>query len=276
MRITRLKSHGIALINVYGKRPSNLKAAHHQIEDQLRETMATVETNLLIQQKEQCREQLENIQKPFWLIGTSLKTWPLQDMAMEHLDHVLGKHLNSQFHGGDYHLSKLVSSIALAGEGKQRTSPSNKQRMPEHLDIFANSTTKLSWSQEPRIFATEKAQGNRSFWLSILDGLPIILAQDQHKTLVQSHSRTNSLQHVFWSGVCKSLQSQRGRTGTLGQILRQIGDQLVHASERDVGGVPNYRFGFVNRGQSFMTLDVGFEGQLVWRCPNRQSSCHSH
>jgi hypothetical protein len=156
------KSHGIAPINFYGKRPSDRKAAHHQVEEQLKETMATVETNLVIQQKEQHREQLENRRKPFRLI-TSLKTWPLQDMAMEHLDHLLGKHSNSQFHGGDYLSSESASSIASAGEGKRRTSPRNKQRVPEHVDIFAKSTTEPLWSQEPRIFATEKAQGKRRY-----------------------------------------------------------------------------------------------------------------
>jgi hypothetical protein len=138
---TLLKSHGIAPINFYGKCPSDFKGAHHQVEDQLRERMATVETNLLTQQKEQQSEQLENMRKPFQLI-TLLKTWPLQDMAMEQLDHLLEKHLNSDFHGGDYLLSKSANLIASAGKGKQRISPSNKQRVPEHLDIFATSTIK--------------------------------------------------------------------------------------------------------------------------------------
>eukprot|EP00980_Cylindrotheca_fusiformis_P031437 scaffold26366_cov117-Cylindrotheca_fusiformis.AAC.8 len=152
------KSHGIPPKGFYRKR--------NQLDTspQLQEHWETVETNLLTLEKQEHSQKLEARRKAFRRI-TCLKTWPLQDMAMEHLDHLLGKDSQSQFHGGDY-LSSESSSSVESMDAKKRISPSKtKQEKEFHQDSVNQFETNKEplWSQEPRIFATEKAQGKRKY-----------------------------------------------------------------------------------------------------------------
>ena len=89
---------------------------------------------------------------------------------MEHLDHLLenGKSSLSQFHGGEYLSSESSSSTGSAEQGGKRRLPASVPACPQALtseedlnDIFVSG--EALWSQEPRIFATEKAQGKRKY-----------------------------------------------------------------------------------------------------------------
>ena len=127
-----------------------------------------IEKALLTQEKVQHKEKLEAQRKAFRKV-TTLKTWPLQELAMEHLDHLLenGKSSLSQFHGGEYLSSESSSSTGSAEQGGKRrlpvSVPSPQALAPEEdmKDILDSS--EALWSQEPRIFATEKAQGKRKY-----------------------------------------------------------------------------------------------------------------
>jgi hypothetical protein len=86
---------------------------------------------------------------------------------MEHLDHLLdGKNSLSQFRGGEYLSSESSSSTGSAGHGGKRRLPASgtaeKMAPNDHADDVLESCEPL-WSQEPRIFATEKAQGKRKY-----------------------------------------------------------------------------------------------------------------
>lgn len=168
------KSNGISPENFYKKR-------HNQRSEELKQT---IETNLITQEKLKHKELLESQRKDFRQT-TTLKTWPLQDVAMEHLDHLLdGNHPPSQFHGGDYLSSESASSAGSNG-GKRRYTkdeqPSSTSspicRRHHHLSssssdnkveelkprFFEAPSSGALWSTEPRIFATEKAQGKRKY-----------------------------------------------------------------------------------------------------------------
>lgn len=153
------KSHGISPKNFHRKRhqekPSTRKL------DELKETVGT---NLLTLEKQEHANKIEARRKAFRQI-TCLKTWPLQDMAMDHLDHLLGKNSQCQFHGGDY-LSSESSSSVESMETKRRISPSKKTEQKETQQVSVTEiqmSAEPLWSQEPRIFATEKAQGKRKY-----------------------------------------------------------------------------------------------------------------
>lgn len=152
------KSHGIAATNFHRKRQQEKSSL------QMEEFKEIVEKNILILDKEKHSSELESKRKAFRQI-TCLKTWPLQHMAMDHLDHLLGKNCSSQFHGGDY-LSSESSSSVESMEAKRRASPSKKVEQQQlrkgYMKKFQNSQEPL-WSQVPRIFATEKAQGKRKY-----------------------------------------------------------------------------------------------------------------
>jgi hypothetical protein len=152
------KTHGIS--------PKNFHRKRHQEKSSLKieEFREAVETNLLTLEKQEHSNELEERRKAFRHI-TCLKTWPLQDMAMDHLDHLLGKNSKSQFHGGDY-LSSESSSSVESMETKRRISPSKNKEQPERHQVFVKefqTSEEPLWSREPRIFATEKAQGKRKY-----------------------------------------------------------------------------------------------------------------
>ena len=164
------KSHGISPTNFHRKRRGRKVSP---TEEAWKETL---EDNLLCQGKIEHKQQLEDKRKAFKQV-TQLKTWPLQDMAMEHLDHLIhnnGKS-GSQFHGGDYLSSESSSSVSSVEASKRHhsSSPGKKNaantRLQKYLETFELEKDKPSaeveplWSQEPRIFATEKAQGKRKY-----------------------------------------------------------------------------------------------------------------
>lgn len=180
-----LKSLGIDPEKFHRKRFSDPK--EQQIAVELQEK---IEKSLLSQEKLNHRERLEAQRKEFRHV-TTLKTWPLQEMAMEHLDHLLdGKHSISQFHGGDYLSSESSSSTGSAAQGGKRrqttnmaspsSSPARRKgdlQQPQHEqqtyddevcrtsldDNDSSQVTGPLWSKEPRIFATEKAHGKRKY-----------------------------------------------------------------------------------------------------------------
>jgi hypothetical protein len=133
----------------------------------------TVENTLLIQQHEAHVKELEAKRKQFRK-ETELKVWPLQGVAMEHVDYLIkeeGK--GSQFHGGEYPSGESASSIA-SGTSRPRSSNVDGPRVAKGLDSSAKSNASTLdnvennqqtplWSLEPRIFAIEKAQGKRKY-----------------------------------------------------------------------------------------------------------------
>jgi Herpesviridae UL52/UL70 DNA primase len=140
----------------------------------------TLEHNLLIQQHEHHTQQLEQRRKTFRM-QTQLKTWPLQDMAMEHLDHLLGRKSSAAFHGGDYlsaESSTSVSSMEASrprlnekvatapvtptASGEANTRNDNHDPTDPPMTTTTTTTSPL-WSLEPRIFAIEKSQGKRKY-----------------------------------------------------------------------------------------------------------------
>jgi len=129
-----------------------------------------IEESLLTQEKLQHKETLETQRKAFRKL-TTLKTWPLQDMAMEHLDYLFnqnGDSTSSIFHGGDYLSSESSSSTGSSGQGGKRRNPSSplkgssQSSTPIGFEDTMDHTEPL-WNPEPRIFATEKAQGKRKY-----------------------------------------------------------------------------------------------------------------
>ena len=155
------KSYGISPSNFHRKRRDRKTAA---ADESWKETL---ETNLFIQEKEQHKQKLEDRRKAFKQI-TTLKTWPLQDMAIEHLKHLLSGKENAKFHGGDYLSLESSSSISSAENSKRQQLSSSplrktKNKYQEYWKEFQRNQTEPLWSQEPRIFATEKAQGKRKY-----------------------------------------------------------------------------------------------------------------
>lgn len=160
------KSMGISPNKFHRKRHSTPKH-----EKEATELKKTIETNLLSREKQEHKEELENHRKEFRLI-TSLKTWPVQGMAMEHLDHLQEGRLSlSQFHGGDYLSSESASSSGSATETNKRRldigSPMSSSKPTDvQLELARekfHASDEPLWSLEPRIFATEKAQGKRKY-----------------------------------------------------------------------------------------------------------------
>lgn len=132
---------------------------------------------------------------------TDLKTWPLQEMAFEHLDYLINQrrqgrkdgniaHDNSGnkkkttvFHGGDYLSSESSSSIEsgrvsstkprLFDDDSNTISTSSVIRYPAIVSQdFSNDhegdqqpyeQQEPLWSTEPRVFATERSQGKRKY-----------------------------------------------------------------------------------------------------------------
>jgi hypothetical protein len=92
-----------------------------------------IETNLLIQQHEQYKQRLE-MQRKSYKHSTQLKTWPLQDMAMEHLRHMLGSQSHKLYHGGDYLSSESSSSV-------ESMSTKHKQYKTSITTIIVSPTT---------------------------------------------------------------------------------------------------------------------------------------
>ena len=135
------KSHGIAATNFHRKRQQEKSSL------QMEEFKEIVEKNILILDKEKHSSELESKRKAFRQI-TCLKTWPLQHMAMDHLDHLLGKNCSSQFHGGDY-LSSESSSSVESMEAKRRASPSKKV---EQQQLRKGYMKKFQNESQPLIF----------------------------------------------------------------------------------------------------------------------------
>jgi hypothetical protein len=106
------------------------------------------ERNVLIQEHTTHANELEAKRKDFRR-QTQLKTWPLQDMAMEHLDHLLGMNSSNQFHGGDYLSSESSSSISSAESSRPRLSLSTKKRTTKSsLPDITASPTKASQTND--------------------------------------------------------------------------------------------------------------------------------
>ncbi|KAL3920006.1 MAG: hypothetical protein SGILL_003468 [Bacillariaceae sp.] len=188
------KSHGISPTRFHKKSPSrNRNNVITQSQDEIPDWKLSAEQSLLIQQHNQHLQQLETRRKTFRK-QTQLKIWPLQDMAMEHVDYLLGKSSSSgsgdtsgrkfsQFHGGDYLSSESSSSISsvetsrpriLAGseQSEKVTSSLESPRCANENDSDCLNDTDIPkqqsqhyplWSLEPRIFAIEKAQGKRKY-----------------------------------------------------------------------------------------------------------------
>jgi hypothetical protein len=174
--VSPVKSQGINPERFHRKRLSDPK--EQQRAEELKEKIGK---SLLAQERSSHKERLEAQRKAFRQV-TTLKTWPLQDMAMEHLDHLLdGTHSLSQFHGGDYLSSESSSSTGSAAQGGKRrqtadgttsasSSPARRKGDDSKLQVDNNSLSYLEsqavdplWSKEPRIFATEKAHGKRKY-----------------------------------------------------------------------------------------------------------------
>eukprot|EP00934_Nitzschia_sp_Nitz4_P008016 Nitzschia sp. Nitz4//scaffold183_size43938//30651//32738//NITZ4_007273-RA/size43938-processed-gene-0.7-mRNA-1//1//CDS//3329539623//8006//frame0 len=160
------KSHGISPSNFH-RRPLSSPAKESQMQRLLDDIKATSENNVLVQEKMAHLQSLEARRKHFRK-GTTLKTWPLQDLAMENLRHLDDPNTQSgsQFHGGDYLSSESTSSTASNAPPKRRldvskTGSSNSR--DESQDLCSEDSLQPLWSRQPRIFATEKAQGKRKY-----------------------------------------------------------------------------------------------------------------
>ncbi|VEU41340.1 unnamed protein product [Pseudo-nitzschia multistriata] len=180
-----------------GDEPSSLRDMK---ETSVPEWKERTERNLLIQEQKSFTKELEDRRKGFRRI-TQLKTWPLQDMAMDHLDHLLGINASYQFHGGDYLSAESSSSVSSVESSKPRlktttmiktlttstsdnptADDSNKKTQSQEIrggyhdfgeqsasvaveESIDNQKQQRSplWSLEPRIFATEKGAGKRKY-----------------------------------------------------------------------------------------------------------------
>ncbi|CAJ1924658.1 unnamed protein product [Cylindrotheca closterium] len=169
-------SHGIAPKGFHRKRD---KEDSSVVKVKLEKLKGDIETSVLSQGMQQHALSLETKRKAFRK-KTTLKSWPLQDLAMDHLDHLLGKNSSQQFHGGDHLLSDSSSSMESMEHNKRRLSPNDKAKTATPIvkqetndeeettttcttdDITTNMNEPL-WSREPRIFATEKSQGKRKY-----------------------------------------------------------------------------------------------------------------
>lgn len=178
------KSFGISSKTFYSKPPSDVISPisshlEHRYAQQAEELKETIENNVLAQQKLSHKASLEHRRKAFRRF-TTLKTWPLQDLAMEHFmhltDHSEPQSSSSQFHGGDYLSSESMSSTGSESaqvKRRQKSSPRPKQLEPIDDGVhsqYDNVNASLSlvpeeplWCRQPRIFAIEKAQGKRKY-----------------------------------------------------------------------------------------------------------------
>ena len=139
------------------------------------------EANLLQHSKEQYRSKLEQRRKQYKK-QTCLKRWPIQQMAMDHLRYLESSpgddgNSKSQYHGGEYMSGESSSSLSskendLAEQKSRRISdsslssssaPSPTKTNATDTDMGNDDNGEPLWSYEPRIFATEKAQGKRKY-----------------------------------------------------------------------------------------------------------------
>ncbi|KAG7366259.1 DNA primase [Nitzschia inconspicua] len=182
-RSAKKKSHGLSPTQFHKKKTDSDHTT-------LPEWKQTLELSLLIQQHQQHTQALEQRRKHF-RSQTQLKLWPLQDMALEHLDHLLGGKADSQFHGGDYLSAESSSSVSSVETSRPRlkrseggpqhapVTPSNQDTVEDDNSEYHDSTRKQYqeddaatsqpqspsplWSLEPRIFAIEKSHGKRKY-----------------------------------------------------------------------------------------------------------------
>ena len=193
------KSHGIAPSRFHAKLEEAVDKEKNS--EEIPAWKAQIERNLLIQQQQAHSKKLESRRKEFRK-KTQLKTWPLQDMALEHLDHLLGCDANRQFHGGDYLSAESSSSLSSTETSKPRLASRTKRESPKKSNVKRKETNKNDtsnqqsaegtekienpaatsnddendetdfhheqlvsplWSLEPRIFATEKGNGKRKY-----------------------------------------------------------------------------------------------------------------
>jgi hypothetical protein len=168
------------------------------------------ERNVLIQEHTTHANELEAKRKDFRR-QTQLKTWPLQDMAMEHLDHLLGMNASNQFHGGDYLSSESSSSISSAESSRPRLTLSTKKRTTK--SSFPNITASPTKSSQ----TNDKVNVNRNS-----DGKnEVEQQQQQNKNDTDTDTNDNIIKDDF-DGISTTEQQQLQQQSPLWSLEPRI------------------------------------------------------
>jgi hypothetical protein len=180
---TKTKSYGLSPSRFYNNN-NNKENAESNSENNIDTTDSksiqippwkqTTEHNLLIQQRQQHIQQLEQRRKQF-RSQTLLKIWPLQDMAMEHLDHLLICHgnFNSRndnnnnnnhnnqhntlfsFHGGECLSSESSSSVS-SGERTSRPRLAQTDERLEETTISSHYSCSVKVERSQRTYCKKQ------------------------------------------------------------------------------------------------------------------------
>jgi hypothetical protein len=180
------KSHGISPSKFHHqKRGIHLvKKEEEKVLQKMEEMHESVEERLLQQEKRDHSSKLA-MQRAAFKQLTCLQTWPLQDMAMQHLDELLGNiippskqiecselsNLSESSSASSSSSSSGASSVEAKRCMRQLLSSPAKSRLKRHYhDQFLlqqqqqpDEKQEPLWSMEPRVFATEKANGKRKY-----------------------------------------------------------------------------------------------------------------
>jgi hypothetical protein len=165
------KSRGIS--------PTKFHQKRHRTPKDVEKLHLSIEESLDFQQKREHATKLA-MQRAAFKKLTDLKSWPLQDMAMEHYEQLKnGATKSTALNGADSPLSESSSSGSSSFEEPKRcmrqleSSPRKSALRQHYLDEFELVETTAQnnndnpeqplWSRQPRIFATEKAQGKRKY-----------------------------------------------------------------------------------------------------------------
>ena len=177
------KSKGInpSSFHTNKKKKKRLHTEIGQSEKQLDEILKLAAHSEIVQ-KRRGHTSIQNIQREAYHDVTSLRVFPLQDLAMDYLDEMMKDYLGSKTNGIDPPLNdiNMQNNDAPCGDGDtQQTSKRIKDLNPDNpktkyiqqflaeknsLDNNSAQSQKLLYHMEPRIFAVEKSNtGKRRY-----------------------------------------------------------------------------------------------------------------
>ena len=113
-----------------------------QAEKQLNQLLSEASKSVVVQKKKEYSS-TQNNQRDVYHNITSLKTFPLQDLALSNLEEIKDK-------------------TSISASKKQKTCSSSIPR-ERYIAEFLSGSMPVLWSMEPRIFAEESAKGKRKY-----------------------------------------------------------------------------------------------------------------
>jgi hypothetical protein len=281
------KSRGIS--------PTKFHQKRHRAPKVVEELHLSIEESLDFQQKREHATKLA-MQRAAFKQLTELKSWPLQDMAMEHYQQLKnGKSpKNNTLTGSDSPLSESSSCDSSFLEEPKRcmrqleSSPRKSALKQHYLDEFelATSTTTQAnenpeqqqqplWSRQPRIFATEKAQGKRKYLVGHFGRIQDLYWRKMNpKHLYEVIQEQTPCRLYFDLEFSKVYNPNVDAEKLLEAFSRGAGSGNSTRTKSTFETKCHLRFGFDQRFQIFEALDCPF-GRFISGCTSCRAFCQT-